>query len=69
MQGSVENFFKVFDELKRRYVNAKMNLNYTTYWMCEIFVDNKLILNFKGTDTNIFFDNISSKILSYSRGD
>ena len=69
IQGAVENFFKVFDELKRRHVNVKLNLNYTSFWVCEIFVDNKLVLNYKGNDTNIFFDNISSKLLMYLRGE
>ena len=67
MQGSVENFYKAFDELKRRYVNAELKLNYRNYWVMELLVDNKLIFNLKGNDTGILFDNASSKLLNFLR--
>ena len=67
MQGSVENFYKAFDELKRRYVNTELKLNYKSYWTMEVIVDNKLIFNLKGNDTSILFDNASSKLLNFLR--
>lgn len=67
MQGSVENFYKAFDELKRRYVNAELKLNYKSYWTMEVIIDNKLIFNLKGNDTGILFDNASGKLLNFLR--
>lgn len=67
MQGSVENFYKAFDELKRRYNNVELKLNYRNYWVMEFLVDNKLIFNLKGNDTGILFDNASSKLLNFLR--
>ena len=67
MQGSVENFYKAFDELKRRYANVELKLNYRNYWAMEIFVDNKIVFNLKGNDTNILFENASSKLLNFLR--
>ena len=67
MQGSVENFYKAFDELRRRHVNVELKLNYKTYWTMELLVDNKLIFNLKGNDTSILFDNAASKLLNFLR--
>lgn len=67
MQGSVENFFKVFDELKRRHVNVDLKITYKTFWVIEILINNKAILNLKGNETNILFDNASTKLLNYLR--
>lgn len=67
MQGSVENFYKAFDELKRRCTNVELKLNYRNYWVMELLVDNKLIFNLKGNDTGILFDNASSKLLNFLR--
>ena len=67
MQGSVENFYKAFDELKIRYTNVELKLNYRNYWVMELLVDNKLIFNLKGNDTGILFDNASSKLLNFLR--
>lgn len=69
MQGSVENFYKAFDELKRRHVNIELSLNYRTYWVIELLVDGKVIFNLKGNDTNILFDNAASKLLTFLRGE
>lgn len=67
MQGSVENFYKAFDEFKRRYVNVELKLNYKNYWVMELFVDNKIVFNLKGNDTNILFENASGKLLNFLR--
>ena len=67
MQGAVENFFKAFDEIKRRYNNVELKLDYKGYWIMELLVDNKVIFNLKGNDTNILFDNASSKLLNFLR--
>ena len=67
MQGAVENFFKAFDEIKRRYNNVELKLEYKGYWIMELLVDNKVIFNLKGNDTNILFDNGSSKLLNFLR--
>ena len=68
MQGSVETFFKAFDELKRKYANVELRFSYKTYWILELLVDNKLIFNLKGQDTGILFDNASTKLLNFLRG-
>lgn len=67
MQGAVENFYKVFDELRRRHVNVEFKLNYKTYWIMELLVDNNVIFNLKGNDTSILFDNAASKLLNFLR--
>lgn len=67
MQGSVENFFKVFDEIRRRHVNVDLKITYKTFWVVEITINNKTILNLKGNDTNILFDNAANKLLNYLR--
>ena len=67
MQGAVENFFKAFDEIKRRYNNVELKLDYKGYWIMELLVDNKVIFNLKGNDTNILFDNAASKLLNFLR--
>lgn len=67
MQGSVENFYKAFDELRRRYANVELKLNYRNYWVMELFVDNKIVFNLKGNETNILFENASGKLLNFLR--
>ena len=67
MQGSVENFFKVFDEVRRRNVNVDLKILYKTFWIIEININNKTVLNLKGQDTNILYDNAASKLLQYLR--
>ena len=67
MQGSVENFYKAFDELRRRYANVELKLNYRNYWVMELFVDNKIVFNLKVNETNILFENASSKLLNFLR--
>jgi len=67
MQGSVENFFKCFDEVKRRYVNCELKCNYRHFWVIELIIDDKVIFNLKGNDTSILFDNAASKILQFLR--
>ena len=67
MQGSVENFFKCFDELKRRYASCELKMDYKHYWVIEILVDGKVLFNLKGNDTGILFDNAASKLLNFLR--
>ena len=67
MQGSVENFFKCFDELKRRYVSCELKMNYKSFWVMEILIDGKVLFNLKGNDTSILFDNAASKLLNFLR--
>ena len=67
MQGAVENFYKVFDEVKRTYANVELKMTYKSFWVMELFIDNKLLFNLKGNDTNILFDNASSKLLNFLR--
>lgn len=67
MQGSIETFFKCFDELKRTHTNVDFNLSYKTYWMLEVSANGKLLFNLKGQDTNILFDNAATKLFNYLR--
>ena len=67
MQGSVENFFKYFDELKRRYASCELKMNYKSFWVMEILIDGKVLFNQKGNDTGILFDNAASKLLNFLR--
>ena len=67
MQGSVDNFFKAFDELKRKHNNVEMNLRYTSFWMLEILISGKVIMNIKGNETNKVFDIAAGKLLNFLR--
>ena len=69
MQGSIDNFFKVFDEVRRIYANVDFKLNYTKFYRMEIAVDGKTIFDLRGNETNMLFDNAASKLLSFLRSD
>lgn len=69
MQGSIDNFFKVFDEVRRIYANVDFKLNYTKFYRMEISVDGKTIFDLRGNETNMLFDNAASKLLSFLRSD
>lgn len=65
MQGCVENFFKCFEELKRRYANCELKMDFKHFWVMEVFADNKIIFNLKGNDTNMLFENAASKLFQF----
>lgn len=67
MQGSVETFFKAFDELKRTHTNIELNFTYKTYYVLELIINNKVLFNLKGQDTGILFDNAAAKLVNYLR--
>ena len=67
MQGSVETFFKIFDELKRSRANVDFSLIYKTFWILEVSANGKLIFNIKGQDTNSLFDLAATKLFNYLR--
>lgn len=68
MQGAIENFFKVFDEAKRVFLNVNFTLTYTTFYRMLIEANGKTILDLRGSDTNILFDNASHMLLNHLRG-
>ena len=68
MQGSVENFFKVFDEAKRVFLNVNFTLTYTTFYRLLLETNGKTILDLRGSDTNMLFDNAAHMLLNQIRG-
>ena len=67
MQGSIENFFKVFDEAKRKYDNIRFTSSYVTYWRLTLEINNKTVFDLRGNETNSVFDNAAHKLFEYMR--
>lgn len=65
MQGSTENFFKIFNAMKKYYPSLKMELTYELYWDINVYFDNELVINYKGADMSMLFHNASVKLLDF----
>lgn len=63
MQGGVENFFKIFNAMKKYYPSLKMELNYNLYWDITVYLNEDQVIGYKGADMSMLFHNASLKLL------
>lgn len=67
MSGSIDNFFKAFDEAKLRYKNIKYALLYDTYWHMSLEINDKVLFDIRGMETETIFNTAAHKLLEYIR--